>query len=1018
VRGPVLTCMLLALCHRAFALNPGLDVSQYAHTAWKLREGFSIGRITGMAQTPDGFLWLGTEFGLLHFDGVRAVPWQPPTGQHLPDNYIRALLATRDGTLWIGTLKGLANWNGGKLTQYPELSGRYVDALIEDRDGTVWAGGSVPTGRVCAIQKSRVRCYGDDGSLGLAVESLYENSVGNIWVGASTGLWRWKPGPPKRYPASGPLSGKHAVIEDDKGALLISGTNGLSQLVDGKMEHYPVPGAARRVTNSHLFWDRDGVLWIGTLGGLVHVHEGRTDAFSQSDGLSGDSIGNIFEDRERNIWVATSGGLDRFRDVSVVTLSVRQGLSNDTVGTVLADRDGSIWLGTADGLNRWKKGQITIPSTGSGKRDGKFNGLNSDALFQDARGRIWVATRRGIGYLENDEFVSINGVPGGVVRSMAEDDAGNLWIASQDHGLLRVSPANDVEQIPWATLGHKVFALTLAAEPSRGGIWLGFYQGGIAYVADGQIRASYAAADGLGEGLVQDVRLDQKGVLWAATENGLSRVTNGRVATLTSKSGLPCDTVHWSIEDDAHSVWLYMACGLVRIARPELDAWAAAVDQGDKDAKPTIRAAVFDTSDGVGTHAVGVGFSHPVAKSSDGRLWFLTVDGVSVVDPGHLSFNKLPPPVYVEQITADRKTYNTTSERNANVRLPPLVRDLEIDYTALSLVVPEKNRFKVKLEGWDRDWQDVGHRRQAYYTNLPPRNYRFRVTASNNSGVWNETGAFLDFSVAPAYYQTIWFRSSVAVAFLALGVGLYQLRLRQVARQFNVRFEERVNERTRIARDLHDTLLQSFQAVLLKFHALTYTIPPEAQKTLQSVLDEAAQAIDEGRDAVQGLRASTVASHDLVSIIRALGDELAGGRTGEDAPDFRMHVEGAPRDLAPLVQDDVYRIAGEALRNAFRHAHARQIEVDVRYDPRQFRVRVRDDGKGIDQQVLDGAGRAGHYGLAGMRERATLVRGHLTVWSERDSGTEIELTIPSSVAYAKSPAARPSAIENSDSMPL
>ena len=282
----------------------------------------------------------------------------------------------------------------------------------------------------------------------------------------------------------------------------------------------------------------------------------------------------------------------------------------------------------------------------------------------------------------------------------------------------------------------------------------------------------------------------------------------------------------------------------------------------------------------------------------------------------------------------------------------------------------------------------------------------------------NETGAFLDFSVAPAYYQTIWFRSTVAVAFLALGVGLYQLRLRQVARQFNVRFEERVNERTRIARDLHDTLLQSFQAVLLKFHALTYTIPPEAQKTLQSVLDEAAQAIDEGRDAVQGLRASAGASHDLVSIIRALGDELAGGRTGADAPDFRMHVEGAPRDLAPLVQDDVYRIAGEALRNAFRHAHARQIEADVRYDPRQFRVRVRDDGKGIDQQVLDGAGRTGHYGLPGMRERATLVRGHLTVWSERDSGTEIELTIPSSVAYAKSPAVRPSAIENSDSMPL
>jgi len=394
-------------------------------------------------------------------------------------------------------LKGLASWKGGKLTEYQELAGQYVDALIEDREGTVWASGSTPTGRLCAIRQSRVQCYGDDGSLGPAVESLYEDSGGNVWVGASTGLWRWKPGPPKRYPASGPVSSQRALIEDDKGALLISARSGMRQLVDGRVEAYRVRGAGR-LTIRTLLRDRDGGLWMGSLGGgLVHVHAGRTDVFTESDGLSGDTVSNFFEDREANIWVATSGGLDRFREVAVTTFTAKQSLSADNVGAVLADEDGSVWIGTGNGLNRWTNGRIIVPRTASGRRDGKFDGLNPHALFQDDRGRIWVSTFGGIGYLESGHFVSVSGVPGGVVRSIVEDTAGDLWIASQDAGLLRVSPANEVQQFPWAKLGHKDFALTLAADAVHGGLWLGFYQGGIAYLADGQVRASYAAADGL-----------------------------------------------------------------------------------------------------------------------------------------------------------------------------------------------------------------------------------------------------------------------------------------------------------------------------------------------------------------------------------------------------------------------------------------------------------------------------------------------------------------------------------------
>jgi len=321
----------------------------------------------------------------------------------------------------------------------------------------------------------------------------------------------------------------------------------------------------------------------------------------------------------------------------------------------------------------------------------------------------------------------------------------------------------------------------------------------LAYFKGGQVRASYSDVDGLGKGRTTGLQLDRDGTLWAATEGGLSRVKNGQVATLTSKNGLPCDTVRGVLEDDDYSFWLYMPCGLVRIARPELDAWWT-------DSKRMIQTTVFDGSDGVRSHLLPIGNFNPrFAQSPDGKLWFAHSDGVSVIDPHNLHFNKLPPPVQIEQITADHRKYETS----LNLRLPPLVRDLEIDYTALSLVAPEKIRFRVKLEGYDPDWRDAGNERKAFYGNLPPRNYRFRVAASNNSGVWNEAGASFDFSIAPAYYQTAWFQASCVAAFLALVWALHRLRLHQIAKEFNVRLDERVNERTRIARAGRHTPLAS-----------------------------------------------------------------------------------------------------------------------------------------------------------------------------------------------------------------
>jgi signal transduction histidine kinase len=336
------------------------------------------------------------------------------------------------------------------------------------------------------------------------------------------------------------------------------------------------------------------------------------------------------------------------------------------------------------------------------------------------------------------------------------------------------------------------------------------------------------------------------------------------------------------------------------------------------------------------------------------------------------------------------------------VRLPPLVRDLAIEYTATSLVAPEKMQFRYKLEGRDRDWHDAGNRRQAFYTDLDPGKYRFRVIAANNSGVWNEEGAALDFSIAPAYWQTTWFRELCVAALIALLWTLYRLRLRQVARQFNATLEARVSERTRIARELHDTLLQSFHGLLLRFQTVLEMMPSgQPKQLLASTIDQAAEAITEGRDAVQGLRSSTVETNDLANALRALGEQLAADEGGNDVV-LRLEVQGAPRTLHPVLRDEAFRIAGEALRNAFRHAGGKRIEVELRYDSEGLRLRVRDDGKGIDPQVLSMGGREGHFGMPGMRERAALIGGKLTVWSTPGSGTEVELTIPASRAYATS----------------
>ena len=984
------------------ASEPSLEVSQYAHTAWRVRDGFSVGAVFAMAQTPDGYLWLGNGSGLFHFDGIRFVRWQPPAGQQPPITSVYSLLCARDGTLWIGTFQGLATWREGRLTWLHEFDDIFVTSILEDRKGTVWVGAiSRDAGRLCSIRGGHGTCYGDDGRFGAFVWSVHEDHTGTLWVGADSGVWRWAPGSPRRYPTPGMRVGDLSASDDGQLLIGIRGKR-LRQLIGEKVDVYPIrrtvaPTARLQdddVDSNKLLRDSRGALWIGTeQRGLVHVQRGQADTFAKSDGLSGDIICSLFEDRERSIWVSTSAGLDRFRELPVRSYSRKQGLSSDKVASVVAATDGSLWLAAPAGLTRWKDGQTTIFRRTSGLPDD-----SAQSLFEDSRRRIWVFTKGGLAYSDGSRFVAVPGVPSEEVFSITGDEAGNLWL-SGNRGLTHLRSARIVEHFPWSTVRRTQQAKVVLSD--KGGVWLSFWNdGGVEYFKDGQLRASFGVADGLGKGVVPGIQLDEDGALWAATEGGISRIKDGHVATLTSANGLPCDTIHGTMWDDSRALWAYAACGLFRIGRTELDTWIA---------HPTrrIETTFWDAADGVQLQTAPSSYGPFVARSADGKLWFVGSEGIQVIDPHRLSFNTVRPPVHVERLIADHDIRSQRLPGGAeapSVRLPPRVRDLQIDFTALSFVVPEKVRFKYRLDGQDSDWREVVNERHVQYSNLRPGTYRFRVIAANNSGVWNEQGDVLEFSIARAYYQTEWFDALCIAGALGLLWAGYRVRVRQLHHRFEMALEARVSERTRIARELHDTLLQSFHGLLLRFQTVSHLWaerPDLAKEKLDGAIDEAARAITEGRNAVQGLRESAAGTSDIADAIGTLGAELAAAPADRPAPAFHVTVEGEPRPLHPILRDDIYKITAEALRNAFRHADATDVDVEIRYDRQQFRLRVQDDGKGFDDTLLPGQAAAGHYGVPGMRERAALMGGTLTVWSKEGTGTAVELCIPSRSAYVK-----------------
>jgi signal transduction histidine kinase len=903
---------------------------------------------------------------------------------------VTKLLGGGDGSLWIATPNGLSRWKDQQTTNY-SVSRTGTDAIMEDAAGKIWFNLGLPedgTGPLCEVVGTGTQCHGvSDGLPSFTLQSLTKDREGRLWLAGEMTLVRWtlKSQTVYQLPGRNERSrGIWAVASTPDGTIWVGvGRNGpgfgLQRLIDGRWRSFKTDGFdGSAFAVKTLYVDRKGALWVGTYEhGVYRVYGDKADHVDSTKGLSGDGINGFGEDSEGDLWVATDHGVDRFADTPVVSFSVKEGICVAEASSIVASRDGSIWTGGDGALTNLRDTGVSCLRTGAG-----LPGSQVTSLLEDHSGRLWVGLDSDLWVRENNTFRKISkpdGRPVGFVTGITEDAENNVWIAANGppRTLMRIQGMAVRDEHIEPKEPRRV-----AADPT-GGIWVGLLNGDIAHFHNGKQETYRFAHDEAA--LVYQLLPNSDGSVLAATTYGLIGVRDGKRLTLAAKNGLPCDWVSSMTFDIAGNLWLQMDCGLGEIKSADLQNWL-------KNPDTRISVKTLGVLDGV---ISGIPAFVGAAHSPDGRLWFVNGESLQMIDPAHVLRNSVPPPVHIEQIIADRKSYPAVTA----VRLPRLTRDIEIDYVALSFVAPQKVRFRYRLEGRDAAWQEPGTRRQAFYTDLRPGTHRFRVIACNDEGVWNEEGAALDFVIAPAFYQTAWFQSLCAIAFLALLWGLYRYRLHHIAREFNVRLEERVSERTRLARDLHDTLLQSFQGLMLRFQVVDDLLPEgKAKQQLEHALQRADEAIAEGRSAVYDLRSSTTTTNDLGQAVKALGDELGT----QNSAAFRLVVEGSARDLNPIIRDEIYRITREALRNAFNHARAHHIETELTYGERAFRLRIRDDGEGIPPEILK-EGRPSHYGLSGMRERAKKAGGKLDIWSGARVGTEIELNIAGSIAYRTPP---------------
>ncbi|WP_343632071.1 two-component regulator propeller domain-containing protein [Roseateles sp.] len=981
-------------------------LAQLQHSSWTLKDGMP-GPVMAIAQTTDGYLWLGTGTGLYRFDGVRFERFDTLAGEHLPSRQVMSLHATRDNRLWVGLLEGgVALVKQGHIEHLEPKSppgGLFsvsTRSIAETRDGTIW----LATGRALLRREGdRWVRIGPESGYGTGSQppptiNLQIDGGDNVWVCTDQTLYVRPAGSTRFVQALGDLGlGMRQLAIDHEGRAWASGASGS----DRRFVRLALPGQTDEGpsvrTPMSMFmpaFDREGKLWFGGNRGLLRTRaagdsspsrnppvDGDWDLLLRDSGLTGDLVMRVFQDRDGAIWVGTNGGLDRFRGAAVERVALPD---LDTGATMATSATGELWIAARNIVyRRPAEGGSLVPVPVRGQME------TFTAIFIDSRQRRWMAGRNGPWRQEGDRFVQLpspDGVPWHAAAfEFTEAADGAIWFNANRYGLLRYADG----KTEWMS-GRQGFpqggADAIGAD-ARKRLWFGYGDGSLRRL-DGEKLSVITPADGLQIGGIK-VITGHGEHLWIGGENGVQLVSQAGMPVLRLSDPDALEGVSGLIETPEGDLWLNGARGITHLTANEVRRALA-----DPAYRPHGRR--IDLLDGLTGRAEQSWPLRTALRTPDGLLWFALNNGLVTIDPAKLVGDEItPPPVDIQRVIVKGVPMPLPAAQPA--MLAAGTRDLEIEYTAMSLSLPERTRFRYRLEGQDADWIDAGSRRRAFYTNLGPGRYEFRVEASIDGGPWSATPATRRLHIEPTLTQSTWFRvlAGLGGVLVLLGAGL--LRARQNATRRRERLAARVQERERIARDLHDTLLQGVYGLILRFEAVARRLPADERVAMERVLVDADALLVEGRDRVADLRLPPPDTGRLEQTLDALGTQLA--QTHGAA--FALAVEGTPRALAPALSASLCLIAREAIFNAFQHAQADRIEVTVKYGADSFSLFIRDDGIGVPDDVQERGGRPGHWGLSGMRERAELAGAEYRLSSRPGLGTQVELCVSADRAYER-----------------
>ncbi|PYP89293.1 MAG: hypothetical protein DMF61_03500 [Blastocatellia bacterium AA13] len=785
-RLPSLLLMVGLFSLPALALDPRKAVTQYGHDFWQTEHGLPQNSVNAIAQTRDGYLWFGTQEGLVRFDGVRFTVFDIKNTKELKSSYITALFEDDSGSLWIGTNGGgLTKLRNGVFTTYNTtdgLAGQELRTISGGRDGDIWIG---TAGRgLNRFKDGRFTTYTTrDGLSSNDVLAVYEDSDKTLWIGTEGGgLNRLKNGVFTVVTTKQGLESNVVMsLCGDRNGNLWIGTRGggLNRFSGGQFTNYTIKDGLSSDSIMALREDRDGNLWIGTDGGgLNRFRGGAFSAFTTKEGLPSDIVGSLYEDQEGSLWVGTNGGgLNRLKDAKFLTYTTLEGLVHNRVRPIYEANDGSIWIGTqGGGLSHLKDGSFTSTTSRTGLASNDVR-----AIYESRDGSLWIGSSGGLNRLKNGVFTTYktkNGLVNDYVRALNEDREGNLWIGTNS-GLNRFKDGVFTTYTTKEGLTNNFIRIIYQARD--GSIWIGT-SSGLNRFKDGKLT-SIAGIDGLAD-TVLSLYEDSDNTLWIGTgQAGLRRLRDGKLEVFTTKDGLFDDSQYTILEDEQANLWMSCNKGVYRVSKRDLDDFAMRKIS-------SIRSISYGVPDGMKSNECNAA-SPGGYKTRDGRLWFATIKGVAVIDPSNIAMNSLAPPVAIEEIVVDKNVIRP-GEPN---RLSAGSQSFEFHYTALSLLAPGKVLFKCKLEGFDKDWIEAGPRRVAYYTNISPGKYRFRVMACNNDGVWNEAGSALDFYLQPHFYQTYWFYGLCGFGVIVAGLGTFNIRIKRLkSREKDL--VRRVDERT------------------------------------------------------------------------------------------------------------------------------------------------------------------------------------------------------------------------------